>query len=84
MAQIFTGESCKPNREILINDKLFGPCKGHVWAIFGPCFGYFSNIFASRCLIWLKFSLERHTSQIEEYPLMSNYWNHIKAIFKPY
>ena len=26
------------------------------WPYFGPCFGYFYNIYASRCLKWLKFS----------------------------
>ena len=40
MAQICTGESCKPNREIPINFKLLGPYKGHVWVVLGLCFGY--------------------------------------------
>ena len=83
MAQICTGESCKPNREIPINFKLLGPYKGHVWAIFGPCFGYFYNIFASRCPKWLKFLLERHICQIEEYHSMSNYLDHIRAMLGP-
>ena len=39
----------------------------HVWAILGPCFGYFYNIFASRCLKCLKFSLKSHACQIEQY-----------------
>ena len=83
MAQIFTGESHKPNRRIPLNVKLFGPYKGRVWAILGPCFGYFYNIFASRCLKWLKFSLDRHAFQIGEYESMSNYWDHIRAMFGP-
>ena len=65
MHNIFTGESGKLNREITINVNLLGPYKGHVkpylghvWAILGTSFGYFYKIFASRCLKWLKFSLE--------------------------
>ena len=56
-APIFTGETCKPNRGIPINVKLLGPYKGNVWAILGLCFGYFYNMFASRCLKLLTFSL---------------------------
>ena len=67
IAQIFTGESCKPNRRIPLNVKLLGPYKGHVWAILGPCFGYYCNIFASRCPKWLKFSLKSHAFQIGDY-----------------
>ena len=84
MAYLFTEEPCKPNRGIPINVKLLGQYKGLVLVILGPCFGYFYNIFASRCLIWLKFSLKSHASQIEEYQSMSNYCDHIRAIFKPY
>ena len=84
MAQIFNGESCKPKREIPINVKFLGPYQGHVWAIFGSCFGYFYNIFAFKCLKWLKFSLESHASQKEEYHSLSNYWDHIRAMFGPY
>merc|ERR1711954_440759 len=43
--------------ECLFFRTMSGPYKGHVWAILGPCFGYFYNIFASRLLEWLKFSL---------------------------
>ena len=84
MAQIFTEESWMSNRRILLNVQLLGPNWGNVLAIKGPCFGYFENIFASKCLIWLKFSLKSHASQIEEYQSMSNYWDHIRAIFGPY
>ena len=73
MDQMLTGESYNQNRRIPINVKLLEQYKGHVWAILGPCFDYFYNIFASRCLNWLKFSLEGHASQIEEYPSISNY-----------
>ena len=83
MAQIFTWESCKLNRRIPLNVKLLGPYKGHVWAILGPCFGYFYNIFASRCLKLLKFSLESQASQIEESHSMSDCWDHIRAMFAP-
>ena len=57
IAQIFTEESCTANREKLFSVELLEPYWGHVWAILGPCLGYFYNIFASRCLKWLKFSL---------------------------
>ena len=57
MAQIFIEESCMPSRRIPIS----------IGTISEPCFGYFYNIFASRCLKWLKFSLESHASQIGEY-----------------
>ena len=84
IAQILTKEPCIPNRRIPFNVKLLGPYESHVGAILGPCFDYIYNIFASRCLIWLKFSLESHASQIEKYQSMSNYWDQIRAIFKPY
>ena len=77
MAQIFTGELCMPNRRIPFSVKLLGLYRGHIWAILGPCFGHFYNIFASRVQKWLKFSLERHACQIEEYHTMSNYCDHI-------
>ena len=57
MVKIFTGESSKPNRRIPLIVKLLGSYKGHVWAMLGPCFGYFYNIFASRGLKWLTYSL---------------------------
>ena len=50
---------------------------GCVWPTLGPCFGYFYNIFACRCLKWLKFSLKSHECQIEKYFLIFNCWNHI-------
>ena len=53
--KIFTKESCMPNRIILFNVLWLGPYLGHVWAILGLCLGYFYNIFASRCLKWLKY-----------------------------
>ena len=81
MDQIFTGESHKPNRRIPFNVKLLGSYKDHVWAILGPWYGYFYNIFASRCLKWLTYSLERCACQIEEYHSVSNYWDHIRAMF---
>ena len=84
MAQIFTEESCKPNRGIPINVKLLRPYKGHFWTILEQCLGYFYNIFASRCLKWLIFSLVSHASQIEENHSMLDYWNHIRAMFGPY
>ena len=65
MAQIFTGESCKPNRRIPFSVKLFGPYKGHVWPILGPCFVYFYNMLASRCRKRLKFSPKFHTCHKE-------------------
>ena len=83
MTEIFTGETCKPNREIPINVKLLGPYKVHIWAILLPCVGYFYNIFASRCLKGLKFSLEIHACQIGEKDLVSNYWDHIRAMLGP-
>ena len=33
---------------------LFGPYWGHFWSILRPNFGYVYNIFAARCLKWLK------------------------------
>ena len=83
MAQIFTGESCKPNRRIPINVKLLEPYKRHVWAILGPCFGYFYNIFAFRLLKWLEISLKRHACHTEVYSLILMYSDHIKAMFWP-
>ena len=47
IAQIFTQESCMPNRRIPFNVQLLGSYLGLVWAILGPCFGYFYIIFAS-------------------------------------
>ena len=64
MAQIFTGESCMPNRRIPFSVKLLGPYKGHVWAISGPCLGHLYNIFASRCLKWLNFLLNSDACQM--------------------
>ena len=85
MAKIFTGESCKPNRRIPLNVQLLRPYKGHILAILGPYFVYFKNISASRLQIWLKFSLESHGSQTEDkFHSISNYWDHIRAIPKPY
>jgi len=52
-----------PNGKILLNVQLLEPYWGNVLAIKGPCFGYFYNIFASRCLTWLKFSLKSQTCQ---------------------
>ena len=40
MAQIFTVEPYMPNKTLLFNVILLGPCQGHVLAILGPCFGY--------------------------------------------
>ena len=80
MAQIFTEESCMAKGGVLLNVELLGPFWGHVWAISG-CFGYFYNISAPRCMKWLKFSLVSRASQIEEYHSMSDYWDHIRAMF---
>ena len=58
-----------------------------VWPFLGKLgsyIGYFYIFFASRCLKWLKFSLESHASQIEEYHQMSNYMDSIRAMFGPY
>ena len=65
IVQMFTEESCIPNRRIPFNVQLLGPYFGHVWAILGPCFGYFYIIFASICLKWLNFSPKSHTCQLE-------------------
>ena len=78
-AKNFTKESCMTNRRILLNFNLFIQCWGHVLAILGPCLDYFYSFSASRCLKWLKFSLESHASQIEQYHSMSNDWDHIRA-----
>ena len=72
IAQIFTGESGKPNRRKLFNVGLWGPSKG-----------YFYNIFAFRLLKWLKISLKRHAWHIEVYSLMLTYLDHIWAMFWP-
>ena len=87
IAQIFTEDSCLSCRRLSFNVKLLGLYKGHVWAILGPYLSYFYNIFACRCLKWLKFSLKCHLYQIEEYfevTLFGPYWSHlghIKALF---
>ena len=47
IVQMFTKESCIPNRRIPFNVQLLGPYFGHVWATLGPCFGYFYIVFAS-------------------------------------
>ena len=79
-----------PNRRKPFRIKLFWPYKGVVWAILGPYFGYFCNIFASRWMKWLKFSLLSLSYQVEENHSVSNYWDHkgniwaIRAIFWPY
>ena len=49
----------------------------------GPCFGYFYTFFASRCMKWLKFSLDSHASQIEEYHLVWNNWDHKRTMIGP-
>ena len=114
--QIFTEESCIPNRRTLFNVQLLRQYRGHIsghirtmfWlflqyiclqmtemaqnftshacqieecslmltyrdhigamflAILGPQFGYFYDIFASRCLKWLNFSLESYACHIKE------------------
>merc|ERR1711954_152872 len=86
-AQIFSQELCIPNKRILFNVQLFRPNWCHVWAILGPYLSYFFNIFACRCLKWLKFSFKCHVYQIEEYfevTLFGPYWSHldhIRALF---
>ena len=80
MAKIFTEESCISNRKYT----LMLTNLDHIWVIIGPCFGYFYNIFASRCIYWLKFSLESLACQIEEYSALYNYLYHILAMFWPY
>ena len=64
--------------------QLEGPWKDHVWAILGPWFDHFFNIFTSRCMKWIKFSLESHAYQIEECHSVSNYWDNIRAMFGPH
>ena len=87
MAQIFSQELCRPNRRKLFNVQLFRSYWCHVWAILGPYLSYFINIFACRCLKWLKFSLKCITCQIEQYfrvRLFGAYWSHlghIRALF---
>ena len=56
----------------------------YVWSILGLCFGYFLDIFVSRYLKLLKFSVKSHASQIEEYSLMLNFWYYILAMSGPY
>ena len=80
----FSQELYMPKQRTLLNVDIMGPYWGHVWAILGPCFGYFYNIFASRCMKRLKFSLESHAYQVEEYYLMSIYWDHIRTMFGQY
>ena len=84
MAQNFTKETCMPNISILLNVDVFGPYWGHVPAKLGPCFGYFYNIYASRYMTMLKFSLESQACKIEEYSTMLTNWGHIGAMFWPY
>ena len=55
-------------------------CSCHIKALFG----HFYNIFGSRCLKWLIFSLVSHASQTEENHSMLNYVNHTRAICGPY
>ena len=66
------------------NVKLLGPYKGHVWAILGPCFVYLYNIFVSRCLKWVKFSLKHYLCQPKEYSWMMNSSDPIGAMLGPY
>merc|ERR1711954_156073 len=63
---------------------MFKPYQGHVLVILGPCFGIFYNIFASRFLKWLIFSLVSQASQTKENHSMLDYWNHIRAMFLLY
>ena len=74
IAQNFTKETGMSSGRILLNVNLLRPYYGHVLPILGQCLGYFYNIFTSRCLNWLKFSVKSHACQIEEYHLVSNYW----------
>ena len=83
MAQIFTEESCMPSRRLLINFQLSRPYWVHVWAILGSCFGYFYNIFASRCLKWLQFSLESHSRILLNDKSLGPYLGHVWAILSP-
>ena len=76
MAQIFTEESCMSNRKC----SLMLTNLDHIRAM---C-GVFFNIFVSRCLKWLKFSLKSHSCQLGEYHSISNYLDHIRAMFGPY
>ena len=84
LVRILNEKPNRTNQTVPCNYIFLESCWGYVWAILGPCFDYFYNIFASRCLKWLKFSLESHASQIEEYHSISNYWNHKRAMFLPY
>ena len=84
MDQIFTGESCKPNKSILINVKIFGPYLGHVWPILVPCFDYSYHIFASLCLNWFKFWMKSHALQTNWYHVMLHYWKYFGTIFVPF
>ena len=69
--------------KIFFDVYFFGPHFDHVLAILGPCFNYFYNIFASRCLKWLKFALMSHAGHflVRKYSLILTYWNHIEAMF---
>ena len=42
MAQIFTEVSGMPSRRKTFNEKLFGPYKGHVWALLWPFLAIFT------------------------------------------
>ena len=57
------------------------------WQYLGPCFDYFYNIFASRYLIWHKYSLKSHawpSKRILFYVrLFRPYQGHVLAIFRP-
>ena len=80
MVKIFTGESCKPNRRIPLSVKLLGSYEGHVWAISGPCFGYFYNILAKETsMLNIRILLN-----VDLFGPLSNYWDHIRAMFWPY
>jgi len=48
--QIFTEESCMPNKRILFKIELLKPYWGHVWATLELCFGYLYDIFTCRYL----------------------------------
>ena len=80
ISQIFTKESFMPCSRKVFNVQLLLSYWGHIWDISWPCFGYFYNIFSSRCLKWLKFSLESHACHIEEYSLMLTYLDHCQII----
>ena len=81
MAQNFTKGTCMPNRRVFLSVDLLGPNGGHVLVVLGPCFGYFYNMYASRRLKWLTFSLKSLAYQIGEYSSILNYWDHIENMF---